>query len=75
MAKLTYLEFEKPVSVLEDKIAELQKVSEDPNSINIQSEIDKLERKKDQASQRYLQQAHSMECFFSCASSAETVYA
>lgn len=46
MAKLTYLEFEKPVSVLEDKIAELQKVSEDPNSINIQSEIDKLERKK-----------------------------
>ncbi len=46
MAKLTYLEFEKPVSVLEDKILELQKVSEDPNSINIQSEIDKLEKKK-----------------------------
>lgn len=46
MAKLTYLEFEKPVSVLEDKILELQKVSEDPNFINIQSEIDKLEKKK-----------------------------
>lgn len=46
MAKTTYLEFEKPVSVLEDKISELQKVSEDPNSINIQSEIDKLEKKK-----------------------------
>lgn len=46
MAKITYLDFEKPVAVLEDKIQELKQVSQDPNSINLQSEIDKLEKKK-----------------------------
>ncbi|MCD8339196.1 MAG: acetyl-CoA carboxylase carboxyltransferase subunit alpha [Burkholderiales bacterium] len=46
MAKITYLDFEKPVAQLEEQIQELQKVSADQKDLNIQSEINKLTRKK-----------------------------
>ncbi len=46
MAKMTYLEIEKPVAQLEEHIQDLQKVSQDQKDLNIKSEINKLTRKK-----------------------------
>ncbi len=46
MAKMTYLEFEKPVAQLEEKIIELQNMSKEQESLNIQTEVTQLERKK-----------------------------
>ncbi len=46
MAKFVYLEFEKPVSELEAKIQELREMTEKSESLDIEKEIARIERKK-----------------------------
>lgn len=47
MAKTTYLEFEKPVAELEEKIQGLQQMGQDTKDIDLASDIARLEKKKD----------------------------
>ena len=46
MAKVTYLEFEKPVAQLEEKIQELRDMSSGSEGLDLTSDINGLERKK-----------------------------
>ena len=46
---LSYLDFEKPVADLAAQIRELKKMSESGESVNVQSEISRLEAKRDEA--------------------------
>lgn len=46
MAKVTYLEFEKPVAQLEEKIQELRNMSKTSEGLDLSSDIAGLERKK-----------------------------
>jgi len=46
MAKVTYLEFEKPVAQLEEKIQELRDMSSGSEGLDLTSDINVLERKK-----------------------------
>lgn len=46
MTKITYLEFEKPVAQLEEKIQELREMNEKSEGMELQSDINRLEKKK-----------------------------
>lgn len=46
MAKITYLEFEKPAAQLEEKIQELREMNEKSEGMELQSDINRLEKKK-----------------------------
>ena len=46
MAKVTYLEFEKPVAQLEEKIQELRDMSSGSEGLDLTSDINGLEKKK-----------------------------
>ncbi len=46
MARMTYLEFEKPVSQLEEQIHELQEMPQDQAKSDVQAELGRLQRKK-----------------------------
>lgn len=45
----TYLDFEKPIAELESKVADLQAMSKDKDSVSIVEEIEKLQQKAEQA--------------------------
>ena len=45
----TYLDFEKPIAELESKVADLQTLASDEDSVSISEEIDKLQQKAEQA--------------------------
>ena len=45
MAKVTYLEFEKPVAQLEEKIQELRDMSSGSEGLDLTSDINGLEKK------------------------------
>lgn len=55
MAKVTYLEFEKPVAQLEEKIQELRDMSSGSEGLDLTSDINGLEKEKSQTSQGNLQ--------------------
>ncbi len=46
MTKITYLEFEKPAAQLEEKIQELREMNEKSEGMELQSDINRLEKKK-----------------------------
>lgn len=48
MAKKTYLDFEKPIAELEQRIEELRAVHEGNDSVNLSSEIEQLSKKNQQ---------------------------
>ena len=45
----TYLDFEKPIAELEGKIAELRALAEDDSSVSIDDDVERLERKAEEA--------------------------
>ena len=56
----TYLDFEKPILELENKVAELKALQQDGKGPQIADEIAKLEQKAKAASDRHLQQTDAV---------------
>ena len=64
MAKVTYLEFEKPVAQLEEKIQELRDMSSGSEGLDLTSDINGLEKKKAKLLKEIFNKLSPWECAF-----------